>query len=223
MARNPQSQTSKARAPKAKVAKPAEPADAIIDATLDLAAIQGWRDTTLGDIARHAGVSLAELYGHFPSKMAILAAFARRIDLAMLAGIEPEEAEETPRERLFDLAMRRFDALAPHREGIRAILRDSGRDPATALCGAAGPFRRTLTWMLEAAGLDSSGLTGMVRANGLALIYLSVLRVWLEDESEDMSKTMAVLDKRLKRAEELVNSLPGRRRRGAREAAEAVP
>lgn len=56
----------------------------VVKAALDLAAKQGWRDTTLADIACEAKVSLAELLGTFRSKAAILNAFVDQIDKAML-------------------------------------------------------------------------------------------------------------------------------------------
>ncbi|MFX7212929.1 hypothetical protein ABTI51_18345, partial [Acinetobacter baumannii] len=68
-----------------------------------------------------------------------------------------------------------------------------------------------LMWMLEAAGLDSGGLAGIARRKGLGLIYLDVLRTWRDDDSVDMARTMAVLDKRLKRAEALAGRWQGRR------------
>ncbi len=203
--------------------KKADQPDAIIDAAMELAALEGWRHVTLGDIARHAKVSLADLYGHYPSKSAILAGFLRRADQAMLTGIDPEEMDESPRERLFDVIMRRFDALRPHREAVRAVLRDSVRDPVSALCLAAGPMQRTLDWMLEASGIDSGGMRGAIRRKGLGVIYLSVLRVWLDDDSEDMARTMAALDRQLKRAESLIQSVPGARRRSGAAGGEAGP
>jgi hypothetical protein len=45
----------------------------------------------------------------------------------------------------------------------------------------------------------------------LALIYLNTLRIWLRDDSEDASETMAALDKELQRVERLVKSCPWRR------------
>ncbi len=195
--------------------KKADQPKAIVDAALELAAVQGWRDTTLGDVAQQAKVTLADLYGHYPSKSAVLAAFLGRIDTTMLAGAGAEAGEESARERLFDVIMRRFDALAPYREAVRAIVRDAGRDPVAAACTAAGPTRRSLRWMLEAAGLDSGGLRGQLRISGLGMVYLSVLRVWLDDDSDDMARTMAALDKRLKRIESLIASIPGRRRASA--------
>ena len=58
--------------------------------------------------------------------------------------------------------------------------------------------------MLEAAGLSSSGLIGALRAKGLALVYGEAFRVWLGDDSKDMAKTMAALDRALRRAERIV-------------------
>ncbi len=56
----------------------------------------------------------------------------------------------------------------------------------------------------QAAGLSSAGLAGAVRTEGLALVYLNALRVWLADDTEDMEKTMAALDWGLRQAEMLM-------------------
>jgi hypothetical protein len=52
---------------------------------------------------------------------------------------------------------------------------------------------------LEAAGIDSSGIRGLVRAKALATAWLPALRVWLSDESDDHAATMASLDRGLRR------------------------
>ena len=76
---------------------------------------------------------------------------------------------------------------------------------------------------LEAAGLSSGGARGLLRVKGLALIYLTSTRVWLRDESPDKSRTMAALDKQLRRAEALVLRLSGASRRTGGWAADAGP
>ena len=50
----------------------------------------------------------------------------------------------------------------------------------------------------------------MLRVKGLGVIYLMVFRVWLTDDTADLSRTMAALDSRLRQAEQFSNSLPGR-------------
>ena len=185
----------------------------IVATALDLAATQGWRDTTLADIAAAAKLSLADVRAHYASKTAIVAAFAQGIDAEVLAGQDPDLGDQPPRDRLFDVVMRRFDALAPHKAAVRAIARDSLCDPRAALRGAC-VLERSMAWMLEAAGLGAQGVRGLVRVKGLALVYVAVLRVWLDDDSEDSAATMAALDRRLRQAESLVMllRLPGRGR-----------
>jgi hypothetical protein len=58
---------------------------------------------------------------------------------------------------------------------------------------------RSQTWMLTAAGIDSMGLRGALRAQGLAGLYGSVLRTWLRDDDPGLARTMAALDRALAR------------------------
>ena len=190
----------------AKRATPRKKADvptAVIEAAMKLAGETGWRDLSLADIAEEAKLKLSEVYPHFSSKSAILSAFARRIDQEVLAGEEPGSRDGPARDRLFEVLMRRFDALQPYRKAIAAIALDQARDPFAAVCGL-HTLRRSMTCMLEAADLSAEGCRGLVRIKGLSLIYLATLRVFLKDESADLSKTMAALDKHLQRAEGLM-------------------
>ena len=63
-----------------------------------------------------------------------------------------------------------------------------------------------MTWMLEAAGLQTTGLKGAVRVAGLSGLYIKTLWVWRDDDSPDMAKTMAALDKNLTRAERMAST-----------------
>lgn len=184
----------------------------VIAAALKLAAERGWRRVSLHDIAEQAGVTLEELYGQFSSRDAILSAFVRGIDAQVLKSVDPEDAAESPRHRLFAVIMNRFDALAPHKPAIAAIMRDCGGDMLTAascLCRLIS----SMALMLEAAGISSAGLRGALRAKGLAVIYCATIRVWLSDDSADIAKTMAALDRYLDCAERFQTRL---RRRAPR-------
>ncbi len=182
----------------------------IVDAALDLAVRRGWRRTSLADIADAAEMELAELYRIAPSKVVILAAFATRIDEAMLVDSDPELADEPVRDRLFALLMRRFDALQPYREAVRALAGRGAADPIELGCGALH-LARSMGWALEAAGIGPGGSIGCLRVKGLSAIYLLALRVWLNDDSDDMGKTMASLDRNLGRADSLMAALCRRR------------
>jgi AcrR family transcriptional regulator len=185
-----------------------DPADRAIEAALKLAAEKGWRNLALIDIAQEAGMSLAELYGLFPSKQAILDAYLRGIDRAVLA--ETEAPEGSAKDRLFDVLMRRFDKLEPHKAGLERIGEDSVRDPLAVACGLRR-LERSMAAMLEAAAISAGGIGGVIRTKGLSAVYLSALRTWFRDDTADKSRTMAVLDRALGRAERLAGG-SGRRR-----------
>ena len=183
----------------------------IIDAALALAVSRGWRRIQLADIAAEAGITVAELSAVFSSKSAIIGGFIRRTDERVLAGGEAEGS--SARDRLFDVLMRRLDALQPHRQAVTAIIWGLVFDPLAPLCH--GPrLMCSMARMLEAAGLSSKGLAGVLRAKGLAVVYMMTFRAWLTDDSADLAKTMAVLDRGLRQAESLVTLLcPGGARR----------
>ena len=174
----------------------------VIDAALALAAERGWRVLTLADIAEAAKLPLSQVYPAYSSKAAVLRGFTRRIDAAVLAGEEPDAGEGNARDRLFDVLMRRFDALKPHREALGSIVCDQARDPVSALCGLAR-LERSMAAMLEAARLSAGGLRGLLRAKALGVTYLATLRVFLRDDSSDLAATMAALDRNLSRLDRL--------------------
>lgn len=204
------------RAPSA----PADPLQRVFDAAFGLAARQGWRDTSLADIAAEAGLALADLNGLVASRTGILLAYSRGLDRVVLAGTPAELYDEGPRDRLFDILMRRFEAMRPHRDGLRAIARAGTCDPQAALAVGCR-LLASMMWMLEGAGISTAGLKGRLRAKGLLVVYAQAMRAWLDDDSEDMSRTMAALDKGLRRAE-AVESFLHRGRRGAAPQAEAA-
>lgn len=186
----------------------------IIEAAFALAVEQGWRDLSLAEIAEAAALPLSEVHPVFPSKQAILSGFFRQVDAAMLA--EGGADMELPaRDRLFDMIMRRFDALQPHKEALGVILHQQMGDPLAACCGL-HRLRRAMAATLEAAGFSTTGCRGLLRIKGLSAIYLSTLRVWLRDDSEDMAKTMAHLDQQLSRIDSLIGRFNSYRPRGLR-------
>jgi AcrR family transcriptional regulator len=161
-----------------------------------------------GEIAAGAGVSLAELRNAFGSKLAILAAHQKEIDRQVLAGIDVDMAQEPPRERLFDVLMRRIEVLTPHKAAVRSLIHSAGRNPglAVALNGFAA---RSQQWMLTAADIPAYGPGGALRAQGLALLFASVLRTWLRDEDPGLARTMSALDRALARGQRLSGLLDG--------------
>lgn len=195
----------------------------IVAAAMTLAAERGWRRTGLAEVARAAGVPLAELYRRFPTRAHLLAGLSRIADAAVLAD-EPAapdgtEEDETPRDRLFDVMMRRFDALLPYRDGLSVVTRDLRREPLTALAFAPH-IARSMAWMLRAARIDPDAPGGTALVAGLVAVHARVMRVFLADDTADLARTMAALDAELRRGESWLAAL---RRRDSRRATQTEP
>ncbi|HEY3846003.1 MAG TPA: TetR family transcriptional regulator [Acetobacteraceae bacterium] len=178
---------------------------ALIASFFRLVADKGWRGTSVAEAARAAALPLAEARVRFPGRVAVLRQFGRMADQAALA---ETPADGAIRDKLFDLLMRRFDALQAHRAGVIALLRALPSEPPTALLLACAT-RRSMRWMLEAAGVSTSGLRGTLRVRGLVAVWVWTLRAWERDESADLSGTMAALDAALRRAGRLAAWLGG--------------
>jgi AcrR family transcriptional regulator len=181
-------------------APPADEADRIIDAAFAQIATEGWRRLSLATVAAASGLSILRVYRNFPSKQAILCGFFRRIDEAVLAEPPAAEEGERPRDRLFDLMMRRFDALRPYKPALEALRRELPADPPSMLVAGAA-LLRSIRWMHEAADIATGGLRGAIAVRFTGAAYLAAARVWHRDDSQDLGQTMAALDARLRRVE----------------------
>ena len=96
----------------------------VIDAFMSLVAEKPIEDIGLAEIASQAGVSLADLRAMFGSTFDILAAHVRQIDVEVPAGADADMAgRSSPRERLFDVLMRRIELLEPRKDAVRSLMR----------------------------------------------------------------------------------------------------
>ena len=182
--------------------------DRIIDATMLMAAHRDWDSFDIADVARQADVGLSEFRDCFPSKGAVLAGLARRIDQAVLADEAKELAGEPARERLFDVLMRRLDAMTPYKAAIRSVMKALRRDPLM-LLALNQTAVNSMRFMLAASGIDTEGPLGALRIQGGVLLFARVVEVWVDDEDKDMAKTMARLDRELDQAGKIIHKIEG--------------
>jgi len=180
---------------------------ALVTAFFQFAAERGWARASVAAAAREASLPLDQARTRFPNRAVLLIRFGRMADQAALAEVP---ADGSVRDKLFDLLMRRIDALQTHRAGVLALLHALPTEPLTALLLACAT-RRSMRWMLEAAGCTARGLRGELRVRGLVGVWLWTLRAWERDESADLSATMAACDAALRRVERVAGWLGGER------------
>lgn len=180
------------------------PKGRLIAAAMKLAADRPWKDVSLIDVAERAGLTLADVRAHFDGKSAIVRGFVRAVDDELLKHAKRAEPGDGKRDALFEVVMARFDLLGPYKPALRSIMKDADLDPAMFASALSSQH-----WMLSAAGIEASGPGGAVRTLGLASVYASVFRTWLDDDDTGMARTMAALDRRLRRGERNLQAVEG--------------
>lgn len=195
----------------------------LMKAALDLAAAKPWANVTLAEIAEAAGLGLDVVRGEFGSKSDLLARLLRTIDDAVVRTAPKPGAEQSKRDALFEVIMTRLDLLAPYKAALKSIHASGSAD-----FSLAAPYLASQHWMLQAAGIGTDGIGGGVRVAGLAVLYAQVFRTWLADDDAGQGKTMAALDRHLRRGERALNGVQeagavlGRFGKLAREAVKAA-
>lgn len=178
--------------------------DDLLVMALEIVAETGWCGFSFHELAHRSEMTLAEMRQTFRGKAAILDALSRRLDDAMLA-VDPEElAELPPRDRVFELIMSRLEAMATFRAGLVRLSKEARRDPELALTIGCR-LDRSIAWLQDAAGFRSGGLRSRLQRHLLLGVYLKTLNAWTGDESVDLAKTMAALDKDLRRIENIAD------------------
>ena len=177
-----------------------------VRAALALAEQRDWDDITLSDIARHAGLDLADLRREFSCKSDILRAFQAEVDAEVLSKAKPAGPDDGVRDRVFDMIMTRFDVMTPYKPALKRIacyLRCRPGEASALACSTLG----AQYWMLAGAGAKLDGAPGAVKVAGLAAIYGRVFKVWLGDSSPSHDKTMAALDRGLSNGERMLERM----------------
>ena len=182
--------------------------DRVVRAALDIAAADGWGAVTFQGVAKKCRCSIADLNDIFEDRTDILAAYGRHLDRAVLDRFTVDR-DAPERDRLFEILMERFDILNDDRAAIQSVVKSFCTDPKTAIISLPH-LGRSMVWMLEGAGIDANGPRGSIAALGLMGVYLYALKTWMDDDSDDMGKTMAALDRALGRAEKISQLLCSR-------------
>lgn len=175
-------------------------------AALSLSASGVWRELTLARLAEAANRPLAEFYG--ASLWEAVDCVEEAFDRAIAESAGQLDPNQSVRDRLFELIMRRFEAMEPYRPAVLAMEQGVDRDPAL-MASAHQRHVRCARWVLALAGLEADGMTGQARSQGLGVIIGQARAAWRGDDAGDFTRTMASLDKNLRRAEEMFGRWAG--------------
>ncbi|MEN2495224.1 MAG: hypothetical protein TECD_01143 [Hyphomicrobiaceae bacterium hypho_1] len=168
----------------------------IFAASMRLAAEYKWSEVTLHMISVDAGVSMFDLRKNLCSKKHIFELMNTTFDKAVLSSLSSKKDNQLPRDNIFETIMARFDVMEPYKKSIKSIFYEPRLDPRFLQ-----QFLSSQKWMLEASGVSSEGVVGRVKTIGFASIYFLTFKVWIEDTDPGMARTMAELDRQIRRGE----------------------
>ena len=172
----------------------------LCEVVLRLAASQGWQKVTLEQIARAAKISAEQIEKRFTDPNAILPLIVDELSTQALKAVGKPDRKASPHDRLFEILMARFDILQMQRKALLSIAAAARRDPRMALSLAPAQIR-AMQQVLDFAGLAPTGACSKLTPLALWALFLATFRTWTSDETPDMSRTMAALDRYLRYAD----------------------
>ena len=170
---------------------------AILNAALMHVPFDGWSDAALAAGAADAGVEQHLVSALFPrGAIDAIALHSRLADTEMVAAFDA--LPETPQKihlAIRALVLLRLELANQNKDAVRRALTTLAL-PAQAKLSAELLYE-TVDAMWRAAGNTDTGFSFYTRRATLAAVYSATLLAWLADNSGDMGKTVAFLDRRL--------------------------
>ena len=172
--------------------------DKILDAALPAIVFDGWTMTVLETAAKNAGLTAFDVKRVFPGGMMdALGHFSARADAAMVEALRSDYSLSTMkiRERIATAVLVRLRQQTPHREAVRR-----------AMAIYAMPWNKmaelkmiyaTVDDMWREAGDTSTNYNFYTKRLLLSKVYITSLRVWLDDTSPNLLNTEAFLRRRI--------------------------
>ena len=180
------------------------PDQRLADAAFRALAKKPWSDISLAEISRLAKVPMSEVASCAPAKPALIGLMLWRMGEVVSKSYRRDRGSEAGRDRLFDVGMAWFDALAAHKSAIRSLYKGLRRDPLT-LIAVRADIVAAAEWLMAIAEADK-GPAFSLRGLGFAMVLGRAVPVWLDDD-DDLTKTMAQLDGDLRRGENWLGKL----------------
>lgn len=181
--------------------KPLKQEYIILDKIFSNIARDGWTKFSLLHFSKTQKISIQDLKIFFRNKDHILERFSKMIDHKVESNIDVEEMKSTSKkDNLFELIMLRLEAMQTYKVALRNIISSTKEQPII-LKKLSKNIINSLDFYLELSSYYDDTPVDFLKKNAIFLIYSLTFRVWLNDESDDLSKTMAELDKFLSMAD----------------------
>ncbi len=178
----------------------------LINAAFQMIEKLGWQNFSLKRLADEEKISIAEINQIFRKKEDILKEFSSMIDLQVEKNFDFRDLESSStKDNLFELIMLRLELMRPYKKALKSIILVF-RSNLSMIKSVSFKILNSLDFYLELTNAYDGSFFDIFKKKVILFIYTQTFMVWINDDSEEMSKTMSELDKMLSFSEKITNS-----------------
>ena len=175
----------------------------LVESSFKLIEKSGWRSFSFKKLSYSEKISINEIKKFFKSEINILDEFSKMIDLKVEKNVDYEELRNTSvKDNLFELIMLRLEFMQPYKNALKSIKSTFKSDPLVAK-SVAKNVMNSLDFYLELTNAFNDSFLDILKKKSIFFIYSYIFTIWLEDNTEELSKTMSELDKLLSFSEKM--------------------
>ena len=175
----------------------------LVKSSFNIIEKSGWKSFSLQKLSYAEKIPINEIKIFFKSEITILDEFSKMIDIEVEKSFDYEELTNTSvKDNLFELIMLRLEYMQPYRNALKSIKSSFKSDPLVAK-SVAKNVMNSLDFYLELTNAYNDSFLDIFKKKSIFLIYSYIFMIWLEDDSDELSKTMSELDKLLTFSEKI--------------------
>ena len=179
----------------------------LIDRSFMIIDKDGWEEFSFKKLANEKKIDVSKINQFFGSKKQLLKEFSKMIDLRVEKEFDFKSLEDSStKDNLFELIMLRLDYMQPYKNSLKKIIVSISRSPSM-LKSVSENVSDSLDFYLELTKAYDSSYFDLFKKKTILLIYSYIFKVWLDDNSEELSRTMSELDKVLSLSEKVANRI----------------
>ena len=175
----------------------------LVKSSFNIIEKSGWKSFSLQKLSYAEKIPINEIKNFFKSEITILDEFSKMIDFKVEKSFDYEELQNTSvKDNLFELIMLRLEYMQPYRNALKSIKSSFKSDPLVAK-SVAKNVMNSLDFYLELTNAFNDSFLDIFKKKSIFLIYSYIFMIWLEDDSDELSKTMSELDRLLTFSEKI--------------------
>ena len=175
----------------------------LVKSSFNIIEKSGWTSFSLQKLSDTEKISINEIKLFFKSEITVLDELSKMIDIKVEKSFDYEELTKTSvKDNLFELIMLRLEFMQPYRNALKNIKNSFKSDPLVAK-SVAKNVMNSLDFYLELTNAFNDSFLDIFKKKSIFLIYSYIFMIWLEDDSDELSKTMSELDKLLTFSEKI--------------------